>query len=228
MESPAENKRSAVLALAVLGVLLVGALVLFTVFDGEDDTDAVSGGKPAAGATQDSGDSGDSGDGGGTKDSGNAPGAAATPIVPLDDVEAAHRVMAGYMAGLNTYEHTDKDASWASPLLALTTRDEALKQETTLPSGKEWDACLAARCASEGKAVVVRDAMIADDLTRGSGKTISSVVKVTATRSEDGRATGTETNSWLVSVQKSGSEWKVSAFDLYGLGNVGASDETGE
>lgn len=219
MDSPAENKRTAVLALVVMGVLLVGALVVFTVFNGEDDSEAPTGTAPTASAAND----GKAQNG----DDGARPAAGAPrPIVPPAEVAEAHRVMTDYMAGLSTYEHTDKDASWAPPLLALTTRDEALKQETALPSGKEWGACLAARCSSEGRATVVRDAMIADDLTRGSGQMISSVVNVTATRSEGGEETGTESNSWLVTAQKRGSGWQVSGFDLFGLGNVGASDET--
>lgn len=220
MESPAENKRSAVLALAVLGVLLAGALVVLTVFDGEDDTDAASGAEPAASAPQDAG-----ADAGAPRQP--AAGAVA-PIVPPDEVADAHRAMAGYLAGLNTYRHTDEDASWASPLLSLTTDDTRMRQETTLPTGKEWDGCVAARCSSEGKATVVRDAMIADDITRGSGQMISSVVEVTATRAEDGETVATETNSWLVTAKSASGGWKVSGFDLYGLGDVGSSDQAGE
>lgn len=46
MDSPAENKRSAVLALALLGALLVGSLVVLVVFDGEDGAEADA--KPGA------------------------------------------------------------------------------------------------------------------------------------------------------------------------------------
>ncbi|WP_411084037.1 hypothetical protein [Streptomyces sp. cmx-18-6] len=222
MESPAENKRSAVLALAALGVLLAGALVVLTVFDGEDDDtdDAPSAAEPTASAPQDAGSATGA-------PSSPAPGAV-TPIVTPDEVVEAHQAMAGYMAGLNTYRHTDQGASWAPPLLALTTDDTRMRQETALPTGKEWDGCAVARCSSEGKATVVRDAMIADDITRGSGQMISSVVNVTATRAENGATTGTETNSWLVTAKNDSGKWKVSGFDLYGLGNVGSSDRTGD
>ncbi|MCS0635013.1 hypothetical protein NX801_04940 [Streptomyces sp. LP05-1] len=252
--SSTERKGSPVLPLAVLGAVLAGALIVLFLFTGEEDTGNASGGPAATGATQGSGSEGDpsgagpAGDNSGDTTTGNgtshngtshngashtgtsggtAPGPAATYIVPLAEVAEAHRVMAGYMAGLSTYAHTDENASWAPPLLAMTTGDEDLKRDTALPSGKEWGACATARCSSAGQARVVRDAMIADDLMRGSGASISSVVSVTAARSENGRATTTETNSWLVTARRSGGTWQVSAFDLYGLGNVGASDQAG-
>ncbi|MET9320854.1 hypothetical protein ABZX75_11810 [Streptomyces sp. NPDC003038] len=226
MESPAENKRSAVLALAILGVLLIGALVVFTVFDEDDDTEDPSDGKAPATAAQDKGAGTPRGGGGGAQQTGASDSVA--PIVTPEELAEAHRAMAAYMGGLSTYKHTDQTAAWAQPLIALTVGGEQMKQQTALPTGKDWATCQAVRCSSVGKATVVRDAMIADDLVRGSGRMISSVVSLTAVRSEDGKQTRTETNSWLVSARKDGGAWKVSAFDLYGLGNVGASDKAGE
>lgn len=78
-----------------------------------------------------------------------------------------------------------------------------------------------------GRATVRRDALIADELTRGSGQAISSVVEVTAIRSSDGRQTETETNTWLVSARKNSGTWQVNGFDIYGLGNVGAPEPKG-
>ncbi|MFE5617954.1 hypothetical protein [Streptomyces sp. NPDC056524] len=228
MESPAENKRTAALALAVLGLLMVGALLVLVVFDGDDTPDEGSANPPATSAPA------NGGSGGGSTDDkpsdGTSGGAGAVkPIISPDEAAQAHKVMADYMAGLSTYAHTDDAASWAKPLLALTDGDSNLKQETTLPTGKAWDTCVAAKCASRGTATVLRDAMVADDLVRDGGRTVSSLVKVTAARSEDGRSTDTETNSWLVTVRDSGAgRWKVSAFSIYGLGNVGASDQAGE
>ncbi|MEW1633222.1 hypothetical protein AB0469_04030 [Streptomyces sp. NPDC093801] len=227
MESPAENKRSAVLALALLGALLVGSLVVLTVFDGEDDPKASTAPTPTAtrGAAK--------GTGAGTGAAGApAPQSGAADAVPSivkpDDLAAAHRVMAEYMSGLNTYTHTDTAASWAPPLLDRTARNEEMKKLTVLPSGKAWATCQQAKCSSAGKAVVRRDALIADELTRGSGQTISSVVEVTATRSNGGSKNETETNTWLVNARKTGNEWQVSGFDIYGLGNVGAPEPKGE
>ncbi|MFE9257586.1 hypothetical protein [Streptomyces sp. NPDC006879] len=225
MESPAESKQSAVLALAVIGVLLIGALSVFFFLDGDDGSAGDSGAAPSTATTgaRDS-RSGSGGSGAGrTAAVGDVP-----PVIEPAELLAAHQVMVEYLAGLNTYRYSDHKSAWASPLLALTHGDEALRKETALPSGREWANCRESRCSSRGEARVVRDAMIAEDLVRGSGPMVSSVVEVTAARSEDGRATGAETNSWLVSARKSGGDWKVSAFDLFGLGNVGASDQTGE
>lgn len=132
--------------------------------------------------------------------------------------------MADYMAGLNTFKYTDTTASWAPRLLALTEGSETMKKLTVLPTDKAWAVCRQSKCSSAGQAFVRRDALIADELTRGSGQTISSVVEVTATRSNDGRQAETETNTWLVSARKSGGKWQVNGFDIYGLGNVGAPE----
>ncbi|MET7881732.1 hypothetical protein [Streptomyces avermitilis] len=224
MELPAENKRAGLLALAVLGVLLVAVLTVFTVFDGDD------GGADEAAPAAPSGQSdAGSGAGSGGQDDANADestGGAPTPIVALSEVAKAHTVMATYMAGLSTYDHTSKAPAWSAPLLRLTTDDTQMKQATTLPTGKEWALCQAAKCSSKGAAVVVRDAVISDDVVRGSGRTISSLVRVTATRTTDGK-TSTESNRWLVSVTEDSGHWIVSGFDVFGLGDVGASDESG-
>lgn len=226
MELPAENKRAGLLALAVLGVLLVAVLTVFTVFDGDD-----GGGADEAAPAGPSGQSdvgSDTGPGGQDDANTDEPaGGAPTPIVALSEVAKAHTVMATYMAGLSTYDHTSKAPAWSAPLLRLTTDDTQMKQATALPTGKEWALCQAARCSSKGVAVVVRDAVISDDVVRGSGRTISSVVKVTSAREADGKKS-TESNRWLVSVRESGDgQWAVSGFDIFGLGDVGASDESG-
>ncbi|MFJ8507678.1 hypothetical protein [Streptomyces avermitilis] len=223
MELPAENKRTGLLALAVLGVLLVAVLTVFTVFDGGGD----SGGTAAPTATSGPGDKGTGGQDDADADADPSAGGAPTPIVPLSEVAKAHTVMATYMAGLSTYDHTSKAPAWRTPLLRLTTGDPRMKQTTTLPTGKEWAVCAAEKCASKGAAVVVRDAVISDDVVRDSGRTISSVVRVTASRTTGG-ATTTESNKWLVSVQEDDGQWVVSGFDVFGLGDVGASDESGE
>lgn len=225
MELPAENKRTALLALAVLGALLAAALTVFVVFDGDGD-DADAGGGNAASDTP---TAGKPGPGGKNADSGSDEpgGGAATPIVALTEVADAHEVMATYMAGINTYDHRSSAATWVPPLLELTTDDTRMKQLTTLPSGKTWATCQAEQCASKGTAVVVRDAVISDDLVRDSGRTISSLVKATSTVTSGGKST-TESNEWLVTVQEDGGRWVVSGFDIFGLGDVGASDESGE
>ncbi|MFJ3881321.1 hypothetical protein ACIPW5_28220 [Streptomyces sp. NPDC090077] len=224
MDSPVENKRSAVLALALLGVLLVGSLVVLTVFDGEDDSEADA--KPKASATRGTGTGagtgGGSAGGAAAPQTGSAPGV--PPIVQPADLNEAHRAMADYMSGLNTFKYTDNNAAWAPRLLAFTDGSETLKKRTALPTDKAWAACQQNKCSSAGQAFVRRDALIADDLARGSGQSISSVVEVTATRSNDGRKTETETNTWLVSARKSGGTWQVNGFDIYGLGNVGAPE----
>lgn len=222
MESPAENKRTALLALAVLGGLLAIALTMFIVFDSDGDE---SGGNAASTPTP----GGKAGSGGKNADSGSdEPGGGdATPIVALTEVADAHKVMAAYMAGINTYDYRSSAATWVPPLLEHTTDDTRMKQLTTLPSGKTWATCQAERCASKGTAVVVRDAVISDDLVRDSGRTISSLVKATSTLTADGKST-TESNEWLVTVQEEGGRWVVSGFDIFGLGDVGASDESGE
>ncbi|WP_328837818.1 hypothetical protein [Streptomyces europaeiscabiei] len=225
MELPAENKRTALLALAVLGALLAVALTVFTVFGGGGDDLDESSGNPAPAVTS----GGKTGTGGTDADSGtDEPGAAAaSPIVALTEVAEAHTVMAKYMAGINTYDHTSNAVDWVPPLLALTTRETQMKQVTVLPSGKAWASCQAEECSSKGKAVVVRDAVISDDLVRGSGRTISSLVKATATRTE-GSQTTTESNEWLVTVREDGGKWVVSGFDIFGLGDVGVSEDAGE
>uniref|UniRef100_A0AAU2JT87 Secreted protein n=1 Tax=Streptomyces sp. NBC_00049 TaxID=2903617 RepID=A0AAU2JT87_9ACTN len=231
MESPAENKRSAALALVVLGVLLIASLVMFTVFDGEDDTKDPSDGKAPTKSAQDKG-AGTNGGGAATGGTGQKNGASGAdgvpPIVTPEELGEAHRAMAAYMAGLSTYKYTDQTAAWAKPLLELTVGGEQMKSLTALPAGKDWGTCQAARCTSEGKATVVRDGMIAQDLVNGGGSLVSSVVSVTSTRSENGKQTRTDTNTWLVSSRKDAGSWKVSAFNLQGLGNVGASDKAGE
>ncbi|MEU0055853.1 hypothetical protein [Streptomyces sp. NPDC006334] len=224
MELPAENKRTAVLALALLGALLAVSLTVFTVFDGDDG----DGGGGDAARTATGGQAGaGSGSGSGSGTSAGAPSGGVAPIVEPGEVAEAHGVMAAYMAGVNTYDHTSGMASWSPPLLALTSRDVRMRQATVLPSGKAWDNCKAEQCSSKGTAVVVRDAVISDDLVRGSGRSISSLVKVTATRSGGGQSSN-ETNQWLVTVQEDGGRWKVSGFDVFGLGDVGASDQSGE
>ncbi|MGW6565434.1 hypothetical protein [Streptomyces sp. NPDC054975] len=225
MESPAENKRTAAFALAVLGLLMVGAVLVLILFNGEDTGDEGAANPPATSAPP-------NGSGGSTDNKpsdGTSEGAGAVkPILTPAEAAQAHKVMTDYMAGLSTYAHTDETASWSAPLLALTNGDSNLKQETALPTGKAWDTCVAAKCASRGTATVVRDAMVADDLVQKGGRTVSSLVKVTAARSEGGRSTDTETNSWLVTVRDNGGgRWKVSSFSIFGLGNVGASDQAG-
>ncbi|QYX78509.1 hypothetical protein [Streptomyces akebiae] len=223
MELPAENKRTALLALAVLGALLAAALTVFIVFDG-DDEDAGGGNTASAAPSAEK-----SGSGGADADSGSdEPGdAEASPIVALSEVDEAHTVMAKYMAGINTYDYKSNAVAWVPPLLELTTGDTRMKQLTTLPSGKTWATCQAEQCESKGTAVVVRDAVISDDLVRDSGRTISSLVKATSTVTAGGQST-TESNEWLVTVQEDGGRWVVSGFDIFGLGDVGASEESGE
>lgn len=222
MEPDPEHKRTALLALGVLGALLIAVLVVFTMFSGDDEGSGTDGsGTSATGSAQDA----DGGSGAGGADGGQE--AAVGPIIPLSEVADAHKVMVAYLAGTATYDHTSTAGSWAPPLLELTTGDMTMKQETALPSGKEWAACKAAKCSSKGRATVERDALISDDVTRGSGQTISSVVKLTTTRTEGGSKSA-ESNSWLVSAKKVGGQWRVSGFSLFGLGNAGASDTTGE
>ncbi|MFE5968323.1 hypothetical protein [Streptomyces sp. NPDC056463] len=224
MESPADNKRTAALALAILGLLMIGAVVVLILFDGADESPDTA--NPSVTSAPAEGSSGSaSADG---KPSGSNGSHAVKPILTEADAAAAHQRMTDYMTGLNTYTYTDRNAPWAAPLLALTTGDRQLKQDTALPTGKEWATCVAAQCASRGTATVVRDAMVADDLVRGGGKTVSSLVEAKATRSEAGKETVTESNSWLVTVRESGGgTWQVSSVSLFGLGNVGASDQAG-
>ncbi|MET7900388.1 hypothetical protein ABZS86_02550 [Streptomyces sp. NPDC005355] len=224
MEPDAAHKRTAILALGVLGALLIAVLVVFTAFSGDDEESGTAGsGTPAAGASQ--GAVGGSGTGGADGTGGGEQGVG--PIIPLSEVADAHKVMVAYLAGSATYDHTSRAGSWVPPLLELTTDDMTMRQETALPSGKEWAVCKAAKCSSKGRATVERDALISDDVTRDSGQTISSVVKLTTTRTEGGSKSA-ETNSWLVSAKRVGGEWRVSGFSLFGLGNAGASDRTGE
>ncbi|MFJ9020943.1 hypothetical protein ACIRPU_13300 [Streptomyces sp. NPDC102259] len=222
MELPAENKRTALLPLVVLGALLILVLTMFTVFDGDDDD---SGGADAAPTATSDGRNGADADSGSSGS--DAAGNGATPIVEPAEVAKAHAVMAKYMAGLTTYDHTSKAAAWGAPLLALTTGDTQMKQTTVLPSGKEWATCQAEECSSKGAAVVERDAVIADDVVRDSGRTISSLVKVTVTHTSGGQSS-TEENEWLVTVKEDGGQWEVSGFDVFGLGNVGTSEDAGE
>ncbi|MFJ1808690.1 MULTISPECIES: hypothetical protein [unclassified Streptomyces] len=222
MELPAENKRTALLPLVVLGVLLILVLTVFTVFDGDGDGGDGGNAAPAATSGGQNGADANSGSSGS-----GAPSGGATPIVEPAEVARAHAVMAHYMAGLTTYDHTSKTGAWSAPLLELTTDDTRMKQVTVLPSGKEWATCQAEECSSKGAAVVERDAVIADDVVRDSGRTISSVVKVTATHTSGGQSS-TEENEWLVTVKEDDGQWEVSGFDVFGLGNVGASDDSGE
>ncbi|AOR33069.1 hypothetical protein BFF78_20165 [Streptomyces fodineus] len=224
MELPADNRRTALLALTVLGVLLAAVLTVFTVFDG-DDGHSGAGGTAASAPASANQEQGTTGAG-----TGRPGAAAATPIVSLPEVVKAHAVMTRYMAGLNTYDHRSSTASWSAPLLRLTSGEPQMKQTTVLPSGKEWATCQAERCSSKGSAEVVRDAVISDDVARGSGRTISSLVTVTATRVAGGSTT-TESNRWLVTVKEDGGpggQWVVSGFNVFGLGDLGASAESGE
>ncbi|MFF4578260.1 hypothetical protein ACFY15_07670 [Streptomyces sp. NPDC001373] len=227
MDSPAENKRSAVLALALLGALLVGSLVVLTVFDGEDDPAADAKPKTTAPALSAAGGTGGSGTAGGPAGPQSAAADGVAPIVQPADLAKAHRAMADYMAGVSTFKYTDSTASWAPRLLALTDGGETMKKQTVLPTDKAWAVCQQTKCSSAGKAFVRRDALIADELSRGSGQSISSVVEVTATRSGEGGKSETETNTWLVSARRSGGGWQVTGFDIYGLGNVGAPEPKG-
>lgn len=102
--------------------------------------------------------------------------------------------MARYMAGINTYDHRSDSRAWSGPLLELTADDTRMKQLTALPTGKAWDTCVAEKCSSRGDAEVVRDAVISADVTRNSGRSISSLVKVTATATAAGDTT-TQTNA---------------------------------
>ncbi|WP_037676819.1 hypothetical protein [Streptomyces griseus] len=226
MEPSAENKRTGLLALGVLGFLLIAVLTVFTVFDTDDGGDGdEAGGSTAPTATSEqsgtgSGGQGASGDGDASR------GTAVAPIVSVSEAAKAHAVMARYMAGLTTYDHASNAASWSAPLLRLTMGDARMKAATSLPTGKEWATCKAERCSSKGKAVVARDAVVSDDVVRDSGRSISSVVEVTATHTADGQTT-TESNQWLVTVKETSGEWVVSGFDVFGLGDVGASDDSG-
>ncbi|WP_216588447.1 hypothetical protein [Streptomyces brasiliscabiei] len=227
MELPEENKRTGLLALGVLGVLLIAVLTVFTVFDGDDGSDG-NGGSSDTAATS---GQGGTASGGQTSDSdedttSDGRDGATAPIVSVAEAAEAHRTMTRYMAGINTYDHTAETAAWRAPLLELTLNDERMKELTALPTGKSWATCEAEQCESKGTAVVERDAVISDDLVRGSGRSISSLVEVKATRTEGGE-TITESNQWLVSVQEVNGKWAVSGFDIFGLGDVGASDDSG-
>ncbi|MFD5556220.1 hypothetical protein ACFWIA_20560 [Streptomyces sp. NPDC127068] len=222
MELPADDKRTGLLALGVLGVLLVLVIVMFTVFD-EDGEDGEEEG-PATAATGQA----DSATGAKNSSGPDAPSAGGpTPIVTGTELSRAHAVMAQYMARINTYDHRSDSRAWSVPLLELTTEDTRMKQVTALPTGKAWDTCVVEKCTSKGEADVVRDAVISVDLVRNSGRSISSVVKVTATVTSTGD-TSTQTNRWLVSVEEKSGQWVVSGVDVFGLGDVGASDQAGE
>ncbi|MFD8934637.1 hypothetical protein ACFV0R_05170 [Streptomyces sp. NPDC059578] len=221
MELPADDKRTGLLALGVLGVLLVLVIVMFTVFDedGEEEgpATAATGQADSATGAKNSPDS--------DSDAPSAGGPA--PIVTGTELSRAHAVMAQYMARINTYDHRSDSRAWSVPLLELTTEDTRMKQVTALPTGKAWDTCVVEKCTSKGEADVVRDAVISVDLVRNSGRSISSVVKVTATVTSTGD-TSTQTNRWLVSVEEKSGQWVVSGVDVFGLGDVGASDQAGE
>lgn len=228
MELPEENKRTGLLALGVLGVLLIAVLTVFTVFDGDEGSDE-DGGSASPTATAGQGGTGSGGQETSDSDEDTTDGgrdAATAPIVSVAEAAEAHGIMTRYMAGINTYDHTAKRAAWQAPLLELTLNDERMKELTALPTGKAWATCQAERCTSKGTAAVERDAVISDDLVRGSGRSISSLVEVKATRTEGGE-TITESNQWLVSVQEVNGKWVVSGFDIFGLGDVGASDDSG-
>ncbi|MDR6976428.1 hypothetical protein J2X68_003119 [Streptomyces sp. 3330] len=224
MDLPAENKRTGLLALGVLGFLLIAVLTVFTVFDGDDGGDGgdAEGDSVTPTAGPDGGDAGSDGEGA----AGEGSNTAVAPIVSASEAVQAHTAMVQYMAGLTTYDHTSSAATWSVPLLRLTTNDALMKAATALPTGKEWAICQAEECSSKGEAVVVRDALVSDDLVRDSGRSMSTLVKVTATRTADGQTT-TESNQWLVTVKEDGGEWVVSGFDVFGLGDVGASDDSG-
>ncbi|MFI7295429.1 hypothetical protein [Streptomyces sp. NPDC050121] len=226
MDLPAENKRTGLMALGVLGFLLIAVLTVFTVFDGDDGGDGgdESGGSAAPTATSGQSDSGSDGQGSG--DGAGSQNTALAPIVSVSEATRAHAVMVQYMAGLTTYDHSSNAATWSAPLLRLTVNDAQMKQATSLPTGKEWATCQAEKCSSKGEAVVVRDAVVSDDVVRDSGRSMSSLVKVTATHTADGKTT-TESNQWLVTVKEDHDEWVVSGFDVFGLGDVGASDDSG-
>lgn len=228
MELPEENKRTGLLALGVLGVLLIAVLTVFTVFDGDDGSDE-DGGSATSTATAGQGGTGSGSGEQETSDpdaADDGKNAATVPIVSVAEAAEAHEIMTRYMAGINTYDHTAKTAAWQAPLLELTLNDARMKQLTVLPTGKAWATCEAEQCSSKGTAVVERDAVISDDLVRDSGRSISSLVEVKATRTEGGETT-TESNQWLVSVQEVNGKWVVSGFDIFGLGDVGASDDSG-
>ncbi|MGW1785912.1 hypothetical protein ACWCQQ_43565 [Streptomyces sp. NPDC002143] len=225
MELPAENKRTGLMALGVLGFLLIAVLTVFTVFDGDDGGDGgdENGGSAAPSATSGQSDTDSGGQGSGD---GGSQDTAIAPIVSTSEAAKAHAVMVQYMAGLTTYDYSSKAATWSAPLLRLTMNDAQMQQATSLPTGKEWATCQADQCSSKGAAVVVRDAVVSDDVVRDSGRSISSLVKVTATHTADGKTT-TESNQWLVTVKEDNSQWVVSGFDVFGLGDVGASDDSG-
>ncbi|MFI1927615.1 MULTISPECIES: hypothetical protein [unclassified Streptomyces] len=225
MDLPAENKRTGLLALGVLGFLLIAVLTVFTVFDGDDEGDGgdAKDGSAVPTATAGGGAAGSDGEG---ADGDGSQGTAVAPIVSAAEAVKAHAAMVQYMAGLTTYDHESNAATWSAPLVRLTTNDDRMKAATSLPTGKEWATCRAEQCSSQGEAVVVRDALVSDDLVRDSGRSMSTLVKVTATHTADGQTT-TESNQWLVTVKEDGGDWLVSGFDVFGLGDVGASDDSG-
>ncbi|MER5586403.1 hypothetical protein ABT090_32830 [Streptomyces asoensis] len=224
MDLPAENKRTGLLALGVLGLLLIAVLTAFTVFNGDDGGDGdAKGGSATPTATSGGSDTGSAGEGTG---GGATQNTAVAPIVSASEALKAHAVMVQYMAGLTTYDHSSSAATWSAPLARLTTDDDRMKAATSLPTGKEWATCQAEQCSSKGVAVVVRDALVSDDLVRDSGRSISTLVEVTSTYTAGGQTT-TETNQWLVTVKEDGGDWLVSGFDVFGLGDVGASDDSG-
>ncbi|WP_217179197.1 hypothetical protein [Streptomyces sp. AC495_CC817] len=222
MELPADDKRTGLLALGVLGILFVLVLVMFTVFDGDDEGGEEDGPAVAASGQADTTTGGQD-----SSDPDESSGGGPAPIVTGAELSRAHAVMVRYMAGINTYDHRSDSGAWSGPLLELTTEDTRMKQVTALPTGKAWDTCVVEKCSSEGDAEVVRDAVISADVARNSGRSISSLVKVTATATAAGETT-TQTNRWLVSVEEKSGRWVVSGFDIFGLGDAGASDQAGE
>ncbi|MFE6779041.1 hypothetical protein [Streptomyces sp. NPDC057702] len=233
MELDASQKRKGYLALGVLGLLFVAVLLVFTlVDDGEGGGSGAGDRRPTASAEPGDEAGAPPGSGPGAGDDPGAGGETGDlpdprPVVPLAQVAKAHQVMADYMAGVSTYDHASVLNTWRRPLAKLIANEPSIRDETALPTGKEWDLCKAERCSSRARATVVRDALVSDDLTRGSGQQISTVVQLRTTRTAKGE-TSTETNLWLVTAENpGGSDWKVSGFSLFGLGDAGASDQAG-
>lgn len=150
MDLPAENKRTGLLALGVLGFLLIAVLTVFTVFDGDDEGDGgdVKDGSAVPTATAGGGAAGSDGEG---ADGDGSQSTAVAPIVSAAEAVKAHAAMVQYMAGLTTYDHESNAATWSAPLVRLTTNDDRMKAATSLPTGKEWATCQAEQCSSQGR-----------------------------------------------------------------------------
>src|SRR5439155_3423868 len=106
-------------------------------FDGDDSAQRDDGStRPPthSGEPQDGSGSTGAAQGSGGGEAGDTAGKQPAPrlIVPLSQVAKAHQVMAGYMAGLSTYDHTSSMSRWAPPLLKLTTGDAAITNDTAL------------------------------------------------------------------------------------------------